>query len=284
MTDLISIIIPCFNSGADLPETLGAVAAQTHENREVIVVDDGSTDPLTLSVLADLPPWVRLIRQPNRGLAAARNAGFAAARGDFLLPLDSDDILEPAFLETCLSALRSRPDAAFSFSGLRLMGEKSGVLSKTYNFAAQLFLNQLPYCLMMRRSTWDRSGGYDEAMRQGYEDWEFNIRLGGMGLFGVAVDQPLFVYRVRSSGMLSSVSRKRHAQLWRFIRRKHASLYSPASLWATFRKWRQGLPYPRSFLLALLVLHSTLPDTVFNRIFALLQGFSASSRATNSVK
>jgi glycosyltransferase involved in cell wall biosynthesis len=282
MTPLVSIIIPCFNSGADLPEALASVAAQTVGEVEVIVVDDGSTDPATLGVLDALPEEVRLVRQDNRGLAAARNAGMAAATGKFLLPLDSDDQLEPTFLERCLAALAAHPDAAFAFAGLRLIGEKRGVLPKTYNFFAQLVLNQLPYCLLLRRSTWEASGGYDEAMRLGYEDWEFNIRLGARGQFGVAVAEPLFVYRVRKSGMLQSISRRRHAQLWAFIRAKHAALYTPAALLACRRRWRRGLPYSTVLLAGLLAAHAALPAPAFNVVFATLQRLSASSRASKS--
>jgi hypothetical protein len=276
----VSIVIPCFNGGADLPETLASIRAQTVTDVEVIVVDDGSTDPGTIRVLDTLPEGVRLIRQENKGLAAARNAGMGAASGQFLLPLDCDDQIEPDFLERCLAALEQTPDAAFAFAGLRLIGEKSGALAKRYNFFAQLFLNQLPYCLLMRRATWERSGGYDEAMREGYEDWEFNIRLGARGLFGVAVAAPLFVYRVRRTGMLVSVSRGRHARLWRTIRTKHAALYRPAALGRCLGGWREGLPYPAPALFGLLAATLILPDGVFNRLFAWIQRFSASSRAS----
>lgn len=279
---LVSIVIPCFNSGADLPETLASIAAQTVGDVEVIVVDDGSTDPATLALLGDLPEGVRLIRQENRGLAAARNAGMAAATGRFLLPLDSDDQIEPVFLERCLAALAAHPEAAFAFAGLKLIGEKRGVLPKSYNFFAQLVLNQLPYCLLMRRATWEASGGYDETMRMGYEDWEFNIRLGTKGLFGVAVPEPLFVYRVRKSGMLQSISRRRHAQLWAFIRARHPAFYRPAALLACRARWRDGLPYPAVLLLGLVAAHTVLPTRLFNALFAALQRLSASSRASKS--
>lgn len=280
----VSVVIPCFNGGADLPETLNSLARQTVPPAEIIVVDDGSTDPATIAVLDALPPPVRLIRQENRGLAAARNAGMAAASGDFLLPLDCDDLVEPAFLERCLAALASDPRAAFAFAGLRLIGEKSGTLAKRHNLFAQLFLNQLPYCLLLRRSSWEASGGYDESMREGYEDWEFNIRLGIRGMVGVSVPEPLFVYRVRRSGMLVSLSRKRHARLWRTIRRKHADAWRPAALLRTWRRWRRGLPYPLPLLLGLLALTTLLPDGVFNAAFSWLQRFSASSRAGNSAR
>lgn len=279
MTPTVSIVIPCYNSGAELPETLASLDAQTCRDFEVIVVDDGSTDPQTRAVLDALPPSVILVRQENRGLPAARNAGLGAARGRYLLPLDADDLLDPAFLAKGLAALDTFPDAGFAFAHLGLFGERQGVLVKRYSLFVQLFLNQLPYALLMRRSAWEQAGGYDEAMRAGYEDWEFNIRLGGLGLHGIEVPEPLFRYRVRRSGMLQSLSRTRHAQLWRFIRDKHATLYRPMALWRLWRRWGTGNSYPAALLLGLLVAHSLLPAAWFNRLYARLQGLSAAARA-----
>ena len=274
----ISVVIPCFNGGAELPGALASLDAQTVRDFEVIVVDDGSDDSETLAVLEGLDD-VRLLRQENRGLAAARNAGMAAALGAFLLPLDCDDRLEAAFLERTLEALDARPDAAYAYCHLRLAGERSGVLHKDYNFFTQLFLNQLPYCLLLRRATWEASGGYDETMRQGYEDWEFNVRLGGRGLHGIAVPEPLFVYRVSAGGMLQSISNRLHGQLWRAIQVRNPALYRPAALVRAWRRWRaRPAAYPAGLLLGLLALHRLSPHGAFNWLFAKLLRFSASAR------
>ena len=274
----ISVVIPCFNGGAELPGALASLDAQTVRDFEVIVVDDGSDDSETLAVLKGLDD-VRLLRQENRGLAAARNAGMAAALGAFLLPLDCDDRLEAAFLERTLEALDARPDAAYAYCHLRLAGERSGVLHKDYNFFTQLFLNQLPYCLLLRRATWEASGGYDETMRQGYEDWEFNVRLGGRGLHGIAVPEPLFVDRVSAGGMLQSISNRLHGQLWRAIQVRNPALYRPAALVRAWRRWRaRPAAYPAGLLLGLLALHRLSPHGAFNWLFAKLLRFSASAR------
>ena len=274
----VSVVIPCFNGGAELPGALASLDAQTFRDFEVVVVDDGSDDPATLGVLDGLG-GARLVRQENRGLAAARNAGMAVARGAYLLPLDCDDRLEAAFLERTLHALDARPEAAYAFCHLRLAGERRGVLHKDYNFFTQLFLNQLPYCLLLRRTTWEAGGGYDETMRQGYEDWELNVRLGGIGLHGVAVAEPLFIYRVSAGGMLRSLSNRLHGQLWRAIQERNPALYRPAALFRVWRQWRaRPAGYPAWLLLGLLALHRLLPSAAFNKLFARLLRFSASAR------
>ena len=276
----ITVVIPCYNGGAFLPGALESLCRQTFRDFEVVVVDDGSDDPATLAVLATLDEGVRLLRQENRGLAAARNAGIAAAHGAFVLPLDCDDRLEPTFLARTLAALEGHPEAAFAFSHLKLEGERTGTLAKDYNTFTQLFLNQLPYALLMRRGVWQAAGGYDEAMREGYEDWEFNIRLARKGLAGMVVAEPLFRYHVSNAGMLKAVANRRHAQLWRRIQAKHAELYRPRALVALWWRWR-GRPaaYPALLLAGLLVLHRLLPVEAFNRLFAHLLRLSASARA-----
>jgi glycosyltransferase involved in cell wall biosynthesis len=276
----VSVVIPCYNGGADLPGAIESVRGQTMADFEILVVDDGSTDPETVRVLADLDSKLRVIRQDNRGLPAARNAGFKAARGAFLLPLDCDDRLEPTFLAETLAALERAPDAGFAFAQMRLTGDLAGTTRKAYDPFVQLFLNQLPYCLLMRRALWAMSGGYDESMRAGYEDWEFNIRLAALGHRGVAIDKPLFVYRTSAAGMLNSLSRRRHAELWRMIQLRHPDRYRWGALWRLWRASRfPPLPYPAPLLVGLWLAHRLLPDPAFNALYARLLAFSASRRA-----
>jgi glycosyltransferase involved in cell wall biosynthesis len=277
---LVSIVIPCYNGGADLPETLTSLDRQCFRDFEIVIVDDGSTDEATAGLLQTLPPSIRVIRQENKGLPAARNTGMREAKGAFVLPLDCDDQLEPTFLEEAMAALQTHPDCAFVFAQMRLTGELSGVTRKAYNPFAQLFLNQLPYSLFMRKGAWEAVGGYDETFRDGYEDWEFNIRLAKAGLHGVALDAPLFVYRVRQGGMLNSLSRRRHAQLWQAIQRKHPELYKPPALKALKHRWRKApLPYSARLLTMLLQAHRLLPADWFNALYARLIAFSAARRA-----
>ena len=276
----VSVVIPCFNGGAFLADALASLDRQTVCDFETIVVDDGSDDAETLRVLESLPAHVRLVRHENRGLAAARNSGMKAAAGKYLLPLDCDDRLEAPFLERTLAVLEAEPDAGFAFTHLRLIGEKEGTLAKNCNFFVQLFLNQLPYCLLLRREAWEAAGGYDETMRQGYEDWEFNIRLGASGITGVVVGEPLFVYRVSGSGMLQGLSNRLHAQLWRDIQRRNPDLDRPRALVRAWQRWRgEPAAYPAWALAGLLLVHRLVPRTLFNRLFARLLRFSASARA-----
>ncbi|OGT93506.1 MAG: hypothetical protein A2286_10585 [Gammaproteobacteria bacterium RIFOXYA12_FULL_61_12] len=279
--ELVSIIIPCYNSGATLGQTVASAKAQTWPNLEIIVIDDGSTDPMTLEVLAALK-GVTVLRQPNSGLPAARNAGFRAARGEYVLPLDADDWIEPEAIAVFMQAIESTAHSGFAYCDTQLEGEASEVLRKSYNFFEQLSLNQLPYCLLMPRRLWVEAGGYDETMRQGYEDWEFNIRLGTLGYFGLRVPQTMFHYRVSSSGMLISKSNRLHGTLWSQIQARHAETYRWRSLLRLNREWSsRPSDYPLVFHLAWMVAHRLLPVPAFSFLFKWQRQRSAARRTAD---
>lgn len=258
----VSIIIPCYNGGRFLDRLIESIERQRYRDFEAIVVDDGSTDAFTIDKLDKLPDWVQVIRQENRGLSGARNTGFRAARAGLVLPLDCDDTLEPDHLAETVPVLQAATDdVGFVYTDERLTGDASGISEHFFNRYDQLFVNRMSYCLLLRKQAWHKVGGYDEMMRDGYEDWEFNIRLGKFGYRGIKVAKPLLNYTVSSTGMLMSKSSRKHAGLWLGIRRLHKDLYRFGSL---YRLWKQeetrlGLVYTMSLLMAA----SILPEKWF---------------------
>jgi glycosyltransferase involved in cell wall biosynthesis len=277
----VSVVIPCYNAHSYLQETLDSVRAQTVADIEIILVDDGSDNPDTLDFLASIGSDVTLIRKPNGGLSSARNAGFAAAKSPYVLPLDADDIIRPQMVEKCLDLFEREQDVDCVYTQIEVFGDEHGIVRKTLNPFEQLATNQLPYCMMLRRMFWAKVGGYDETMRSGYEDWEFNIRLIKFGCRMRAVDEPLFAYRRLLSGMLRSVSQKRHAQIWRYIRTKHKDLYNLSDL---AQRWQRYGGRPSTHTVAtvwfLLMGTAILPDWLFNRLFLLLRQFGKTARQT----
>ena len=155
--ELISIIIPCFNSGATLPRTLNSIINQTWNNKEIIIVNDGSTDKETLHVINKFReiPGILVINQPNLGLPAARNAGAYASNGKYLFFIDSDDWVELDSLKLMYEFLKANKDAAFVYSDIVLEGKFKirKVIKKEYNFFEQLFLNQLPYSIFIPKKS-----------------------------------------------------------------------------------------------------------------------------------
>jgi glycosyltransferase involved in cell wall biosynthesis len=265
----VSIIVPCHNGGRFLDGLLASLGAQTFRDFETIIVDDGSTEIATRERLDTLGPAVRVVHQENRYLPGARNRGFLEARAKLVVPLDCDDALEPSYLAETVPLLENAPsDIGFVFTHAHLAGTLAGVLPRHLNRFDQLFLNQLPYCMLIRKSAWQAVGGYDESMREGTEDWEFNIRLSRSGFRGIELAKPLLVYSVRSDGMLLSRTTRMHGTMWRHIRTRHADLYRIAALVQLWRATR-GAPSKVSAATAagLLLAAKLLPETWFNNRF-----------------
>ena len=265
----VSIIVPCHNGGRFLDGLLASLGAQTFRDFETIIVDNGSTEVATRDKLKALDPTVRIVHQENRYLPGARNRGFLEAKAELVLPLDCDDTLEPSYLAETVPILEDAPaDAGFVFTHIRLTDTLTGVLPRHLNRFDQLFLNRLPYCMLIRRSAWQAVGGYDESMRDGTEDWEFNIRLSRSGFRGIELPKPLFIYSVRPDGMLLSHATRMHGTIWRHIRTKHANLYRIAAL---AQLWRATRARPSKVsagkAAGLLLSAKLLPETWFNSLF-----------------
>ena len=272
---LISIIVPCFNSGKTIKRTIESLKNQTWSQKEIIVVNDGSNDLNTLNILNSLE-GVLIINQKNCGLSAARNAGANKAKGRFLFFIDSDDWIEEDCLELMFNYSKENcsNNNYFIFSDIVLEGNITKNVTKNYNFFEQLFLNQVPYSIFIERNTWQLNNGYDENMKLGYEDWEFNIRLGAKNIFGKRLPLPLFHYSVCSSGMLISKSSKYHAQIWNYIKNKNSELYKPKKILMNWKLWRKKeSSYPLIIFCLWYVLLQVLPQRINSIIFLLLRDF-----------
>src|SRR6185369_13027955 len=126
MGSSVSVIIPCYNLGRYLDEAVASVLAQTFQDFEILIVDDGSTDAATRAVLDGYSrPRTRVFRTAHAGLAAARNHGIERAQGRYVCALDADDTLEPAFLEKLVRVLDADASLTFSSCWLRTFGDES---------------------------------------------------------------------------------------------------------------------------------------------------------------
>lgn len=279
VSPIISVVLPCYNSHLYIQQTLDSLRAQSFRDFEIVLVNDGSNDPDTIAFIDQLESDVRVINQRNMGLSAARNMAIRYARGAYIVPLDCDDWLDPDFLDKALTRIQQAPQKSFVFSYLNLCGDLRGVLAKEFNAFEQLFLNQLPYCLMYPRQAWRAIGGYDETMRRGYEDWEFNIRLSRHGYKGEVIREPLFHYRVSDTGMLKSISQKLHGALWRSIQKKNHRAYRWGALYRKWLEWRQQpSTYPLVLFFSWFLAHRILPKSLFGALFRWLLPYRHSVR------
>ena len=280
---LVTVILPCYNAHQHLDKALASVLEQTYNRIEIIIVNDGSTNSETLDYLNSLDSSINVVYQQNKGLPAARNRGFNEAKGLFVLPLDCDDWLEPNAIAQLLEAVEVAGESVFAFPQMILEDQAAGITTKHYNLFEQLFLNQLPYCLLLPKVAWEKIGGYDESMRQGYEDWEFNIRLSTNGWRAVTVPEPLFHYRVTGSGMLLSTSGRQHCELWKTIRKKHPETYRWRKLKDTWLEWRKNpSSYPLWFYFIWLIANSIMPAVWCSKFFSWARRYSNSRRVTRA--
>ncbi|HSG80199.1 MAG TPA: glycosyltransferase [Acidimicrobiia bacterium] len=227
----VSIVIPCFNQGEYLDEAIQSVFEQTMNDFEIVVVDDGSTEPSTRAALGALDwPRLRVIRQANRGLPGARNAGIEAARGRFVVPLDADDALEPAFLESLVGVLEESPAAAYAHCWGRYFDHMDAFwITRPFNPYQLLLSNSVLGCVVLRRDAWRQVDGYDETLVEGNEDWDLWLRLLEAGWDQVQVRRPLFRYRIHGNTMsVDTLSRLEHARTE--LRRRHPALYDRAAV------------------------------------------------------
>ena len=271
---LISIIIPCFNSGLTIQKSVNSVLNQTWKDKEIILVNDGSTDKLTLFILKELSKIkiLKLINQKNLGLSSARNKGIKESNGNYLFFLDADDWIEENCLEEMYCSLNKDKNFAYVYSDIITEGNFHKIIKNDFNFYQQLFLNKIPYSIFLNKKTLIENGGYDDNMKFGYEDWDLNIRLGAKNLFGKRIPKPLFHYKVSDSGMLLSKSIKNHTKIWKYIRNKNKELYQINNVFKIWIKWKFAKSnYPPLIIFIWFLVINYLPVTFSNRLFMALR-------------
>jgi glycosyltransferase involved in cell wall biosynthesis len=234
----VSVVVPCFGQATFLPEAVASVVEQTFGDWELVIVDDGSLDDaagVAVRLIAENPGRrIRLLRQANRGLANARNAGIAVSKGRYVLPLDSDDTIAPTMLEETVRVLQHEPIIGIVYTDRQQFGERSDVF-RAGRFDADDLLHwaSISYCSLYRREVWEAVGGYNPNMIWGYEDWDFWVGCLERGYRARHIPKALFRYRVRPASMISNAL-QHDADLRAQIRLNHPGAYSPRPLVLTW--------------------------------------------------
>jgi len=220
LEELVSVVVPVYNAAATLGATLVSVRNQTWRNLEIIVVDDGSTDTSFAIATAhqDQDARVRIIRQANGGVAAARNRGIDAAKGRFVAPLDADDMWLPSKIERQMEVMTAAgPDVGLVYTGYAMIDEAGRVQGLPVAGHAQgNVLRQLcrenfignGSSVLFRREVLQEIGGYDVGLRavgaQGCEDLQLYLAIAERFQFAV-VPECLTGYRLTSTTMTCDV-------------------------------------------------------------------------------
>ena len=202
----VSIIIPCYNHGAMLREALASVEQVRNASLlEVIIVDDGSSEAETTRILNEVAEAGHcVVPQPNRGPGAARNTGIRLAKGEFILPLDSDNRLRGVYLDEGVSLLKNNPSVGVIYADAEYFGERSGRWHvPEFDLLSLIRMNFIDTCALYRKKLWEEVGGYDEQMIcMGWEDWDFWLRVTCHGGAFVHLSKIGFDYRVRKDSVI----------------------------------------------------------------------------------
>ena len=209
----ISVVIPAYNQGHYVVETVESVLAQTHHDYEIIVVDDGSTDDTRVR-LVPYADRIHYMYQANKGLSGARNTGFAASQGDYVWFLDSDDLLRPDAFECMVHVLDEAPNDGLVYCAWQqISADDKSVLGEVHprqsgNVLKLLLLREFFFfgsSALIRRSVLEQVGSFDESLPWG-DDADMWLRIGLADRSFGYVDQPVLQYRVHNASMTASVS------------------------------------------------------------------------------
>jgi glycosyltransferase involved in cell wall biosynthesis len=210
----VTVIIPSYNRVHYLGDAIGSVLAQTFDDFEIIVVDDGSTDASADLLRAIDDPRLRYLYQPHRGISAALNNGIRHARGVYVTRLDSDDLWLPGLLQTLVPLLEAQPQVGVAYASGQAIDSQGNRLAHVQGIPERFpgdALRSLLYedctcniALVARRECFDRAGSYDETLLAN-EDWDMWLRVARHYRF-IFVDEVLALIRWHAENLTGVAS------------------------------------------------------------------------------
>jgi glycosyltransferase involved in cell wall biosynthesis len=226
----IAVVIPSYNDGEFLHDTIASLTAQ--ETHELVLVNDGSTDPLTVKVLSELESaGIRVLHQPNQGVSAARMAGVRATSAPYIFPLDGDDKVAPGALKALADALEADPDAVLAWGDVVFFGMGQSALRlptpKHLDPWYITYVNEIPEASLIRRTALLATPGWQLTL--GYEDWDLWLSLAGQGGKGVRVSTVAEMHRLHAPRRMAYLFTHHH-QLEEDLRERHADLFRHRSV------------------------------------------------------
>ncbi|WP_231461837.1 glycosyltransferase family A protein [Pedobacter sp. Leaf132] len=199
---IVSIIVPCFNHGEFLAETLTSVFNQSYKHWECIIVNDGSNDWSEHIALEWSNKDDRFIyyTQSNQGVSVARNNGIKKSTGSYILPLDADDVIHENYLEEAIITFENNPNLKLVYCNGKKFGlENESLNLNKYNYKDLLLGNMIFCSAMFKKTDFYNTSGYDNDMHNGLEDWEFWIRFLDQESKVIKLEKEYFFYRIREN-------------------------------------------------------------------------------------
>lgn len=224
----VSVIMPCYNDGQYIKEAIESVKKQTYKNIELIVIDDGSDDEVTINILKNLDKDIVLLKTNHLRPAGARNYGIEHASGKYIMPVDSDDVIDATYIEKAVNVIEADPKIGVVYCEADLFGEKTGKWDlPKYTFEKMLLDNIVFVTALFYKEDWQRVGGFNTSMDAGMEDYDFWISILELGKEIYQIPEILFHYRIkkvsRTTGFQSHVPQMQ--RIYRQIYDNHPEFY-----------------------------------------------------------
>lgn len=226
---IVSIIVPSYNQGEFLSETLDSVLAQTYPHWECIIVNDGSVDntEIVAQQYCKQDTRFRYFYQENKGVSAARNNAIRKSHGQYILPLDGDDLIAPQYIEKAITYFEKFPETNLVYCKAKYIGDREGEWQlPNYSYKTMLFNNPIFCSCIYRRNDYDKTKGYNLNMGAGLEDWDFLLSLLTDDSKVYKISEILFFYRRHGTSRNTEMNEHR-MKIYNQIVANHVDVYFP---------------------------------------------------------
>lgn len=266
----VSVIMPCYNDGQYIEEAIESVLNQSYKDIELIIIDDGSDDEYTIKVINKIShDKIKVLHTDHLRPAGARNYGISLSTGKYILPVDSDDKIEPTYIEQAVNILEGNPEIGIVYCQADLFGEQSGRWDlPNYSFETMLLDNIVFVTALFYKEDWEKAGGFNTTMDSGMEDYDFWLSILGLGKQIYQIPEILFHYRIKkvsrttqfmdNSIQVKEIYRRmydNHEEFYRKNAKAYATILRDALIEQTFlkRKYEYQLSKIRKYENTLLI-------------------------------
>lgn len=227
MKSLVSIIVACYNHGQFLTEAIESVLAQTYNNWECIIINDGSTDNThkVAQQLLKRDERISYYKINNSGVSFARNYAIEKSNGYFILPFDADDILHPAYIDKAVKIFEQK-DVKLVYCDIQLFGAEQGLFDlPDYSEKEFAIMNMILGNSVFKKNDFITAGGYNTNMLYGWEDWNLFIAFLKNGGRVVKIPEALFYYRIQPGSRTKHLEGVRKQKMYMQLYLNHPDFF-----------------------------------------------------------
>lgn len=227
--ELVSVIMPCYNDGKYIREAIASVEQQTYSSWEIIIIDDGSDDEETIKIINSInDKRITVLYTEHIRPAGARNFGIQHAKGKYILPVDSDDIIDKTYMEKAVKIIESDPKIGVVYCQAELFGEQEGRWDlPNYCFEKMLLDNIVFVSALFYKEDWKKVGGFSTTMAAGMEDYDFWLSIMSLGREIYQIPEALFYYRIKPVSRTTSFQNNcdQVQETYRIMYHNHQAFY-----------------------------------------------------------